>query len=237
MTHSRFFLCMGVIVVVSKCLTIKFKKMKKVLLFLSSCVFLFSCQSREEKVAELIKQQMFKTLYDFESYEPIETSQIDSVFTSIYTDSTAIEHASLIIATMDIGDEYVEEANDYCRTIEIWGDSYSSYGRGKVRDAYDKLKEVRDKLEAALQLVEEYRTIIKERNKNFESEFIGWSVTHKFRCKNKGGNFDLGTYQFVIDPKFEKVQYFNDLEDEESKKITDVIKQSIEYKEEQVEEE
>ena len=34
---------------------------------------LVGCQSREEKAAELIKQEMFKTLYDFESYEPIET--------------------------------------------------------------------------------------------------------------------------------------------------------------------
>ena len=56
--------------------------MRKILSFLFVFLLLCSCQSREEKVAELIKQEMFKTLYDFESYEPIET-KIDSAFTSI----------------------------------------------------------------------------------------------------------------------------------------------------------
>ncbi len=32
-----------------------------------------ACTSREEKVAETIKNEMFKTLYDFESYQPVET--------------------------------------------------------------------------------------------------------------------------------------------------------------------
>lgn len=30
-----------------------------------------ACTSKEEKVAETIKSEMFKNLYDFESYQPI----------------------------------------------------------------------------------------------------------------------------------------------------------------------
>ena len=60
----------------------------KTLLFIvaSATILLSGCKSKEEKANELIKDDMFKVLYDFASYEPIETN-IDSAFTSVYTDS------------------------------------------------------------------------------------------------------------------------------------------------------
>lgn len=61
--------------------------MKKLLLLLvTTSIFLVGCKSKEEKAQEAIKKEMFKTLYDFNSYEPIET-KVDSSFYSIYTDT------------------------------------------------------------------------------------------------------------------------------------------------------
>ncbi len=205
--------------------------MKKVLLFLV-CVCLFSCQSRDAKISKLIKDEMFKTLYDFESYEPIETSQIDSVFTTIYMDSVVIEQAERILATMDLGNKYMNEVEDHTRTIEIWEDSYSSTGRRKVSKARDELRELVVKLEKTLEIVEEATELIEKESENFVPEFIGWSVTHKFRCKSKGGNFDLGTYKYVFDPKFEKILYTVDVESEDSKRVEKLIKEILEKKEE-----
>lgn len=47
----------------------------KTLLFIvvSATMLLSGCKSKEEKANELIKDDMFKVLYDFASYEPIET--------------------------------------------------------------------------------------------------------------------------------------------------------------------
>lgn len=208
----------------------KIKLMKKVLLFLVCASFL-GCQSRDAKISKLIKDEMFKTLYDFESYEPIETSKIDSVFTTIYTDSIVIEQAVKIIATMKISEDYIEEAEEHSRTIEIWEDSYSSTGRRKVNNARDELREILSKLEKSIKIVEEAQGIIKKESENFESDFIGWSVTHKFRCKSKGGNFDLGTYKYVFDPKLEKILYTVDLDSEENEKINSIIKEVLEKKE------
>lgn len=67
--------------------------MKKILFLATVVLVMTGCKSREEKAAELIKQEMFKTLYDFESYEPIEI-KIDSAFTSIYTDTLALMYAN-----------------------------------------------------------------------------------------------------------------------------------------------
>lgn len=46
---------------------------------LTAIFILSGCKSKEEKALEIIKNEMFKTLYDFESYQPIET-KIDSAF-------------------------------------------------------------------------------------------------------------------------------------------------------------
>ncbi len=65
----------------------------KVLPIILIAVIFTACQSKEEKLNKLIKDDLFKTLYDFESYEPIETI-IDSAFTSIYRDSTILYSAA-----------------------------------------------------------------------------------------------------------------------------------------------
>ena len=206
--------------------------MKKVLLFLA-CACLFSCQSRDAKISKLIKDEMFKTLYDFESYEPIETSKIDSVYTTIYTDSIIVEQAIKIVAAMTISEELLDEITEHNRTIEIWEDSYSSTARKKVYNARDEIRKIRENLRKALNIVSESTNIISEEIDKFESEFIGWSVTHKFRCKNKGGNFDLGTYKYVFDPKFEKILYTVDENSEDNEKVYSMIKNIAEIKEKQ----
>jgi hypothetical protein len=67
---------------------------------------LFSCSpSREEKAAEIAKSEMIKILYNAGSYEPIET-QIDSAFTSIYTDLAIVrvrERADAIVENQFYG--------------------------------------------------------------------------------------------------------------------------------------
>ena len=75
-------------------------KMKRLMVFVLSTLFfglLFvQCKSKEDKANELIKDYMFKNLYDFESYQPIETT-IDSAFHTIYNDSTALYYAYSIL--------------------------------------------------------------------------------------------------------------------------------------------
>lgn len=49
-------------------------RLLKLISILSLSVLAFaSCMSKEEKAAQLINTEMSKTLYDFDSYEPIET--------------------------------------------------------------------------------------------------------------------------------------------------------------------
>lgn len=192
---------------------------------LSFCLFVLifvSCKSREEKAAELIKGELYKTLYDFASYEPIETL-VDSSFTSVYRDSTILAYGYLASGLLDKANEYIEKTREARSTMEIWGDNYSSYSIAK----YNKAKqEFGSNLAIANEYISKMDVIndsIRVKAKEFKKTFCGWEVKHKFRCKTKGGNFDLPNYVFLIDSKFKKIYYSEDTADESLIKVRSLI--------------
>jgi len=119
--------------------------MKKVLFLLVAIIALVGCKSKEEKAAEMIKKELFKTLYDFDSYQPIET-KVDSAFYSAYTDSMVLKHGYMLNQLIKEINKAVEEVKDAREIMDIWGiDTYSSYGRSKYYEARDKAKEALNK--------------------------------------------------------------------------------------------
>lgn len=205
--------------------------MKNYIVFSAICLCLFGCKSREEKATELIKQEMFKTLYNFESYEPIET-KLDSAFTSIYTDSIIKSYAYIARTFLDDVQENLDKIKDAQNTMEIWSDSYSSLGRSKYNEASDDFDKRLDKTKQYMKVVNSYMDSIKIKSANFKSEFYGWKATHKFRCKTKGGNFDLGNYTYVFDRKMNSIIYKEDIDDESNDKIKGLIDEAINSKDE-----
>ena len=201
--------------------------MKKILFILASILLLASCKSREEKVAELIKDNMFKTLYDFSSYEPIE-SKIDSAFTSVYTDSITLEHGQFIKIYLDKLNSCIEEMEDANETIKIWNNGYySSYAHSKIKEARKKAMESYEEAKKNNNLIELHSISIKDRAKSIERIFYGWKVTHKFRCKTKGGNPDIGNFVYVFDKEIKSIIYKEDLDNEDNLRVKDLIEEAL----------
>lgn len=190
-------------------------------------LFLTCCKSKEEKAQDLIKTEMFKTLYDFESYEPIET-KIDSAFRTIYLDSTALAYGYLLFKELDEINNYLDEAKSAQSTMEIWEDSYSSYGLRKYYEAKNKVDICLAKAKECFALMEIYGDSIRKINLNIKPEFFGWKVSHKFRCKTKGGNFDIGNHIFYANPDMSKIIYQENVDDESLIKIKNLISEAIE---------
>lgn len=188
--------------------------------------FLVSCQSREEEISKLIKEDMYKTLYDFSSYEPIET-KVDSAFTSIYRDSIILGYAYLSKGYLEKVNESLDKIKEANSSMEIWFGSYTSIGEYRYKDAREKYVA---NLEIAKKYMSEIKVIqdsIRKRAITFRATFCGWEAKHKFRCKTKGGNFDLANYIYVIDPKLEKIIYSENAEDEKQEKIKNLIDESL----------
>lgn len=203
--------------------------MKKILLWLPIIVLtiLSGCKSKEEKAIEMIKKEMFKTLYDYESYQPIETT-VDSAFYSPYTDSTILSHGYVIKELLSEANKNLEEIKEAHTSMEIWSDSYSSYGLTKYYDAKEKMSSALEKGNLYIKYMNIEGDSIRMLSKDIKSTFYGWKVTHKFRCKTKGGNSTIGNYVYIFDKKIEHIIYKEDTEDEDLINTKSLIKECLE---------
>lgn len=185
-----------------------------------------ACKSKEEKANELIKDKMFKTLYDFTSYEPVET-KIDSAFSSIYRDSLILDWAISTSVHVTLAKDYLNEAESAKDIMDIWSGGYSSYSSAKWKEAYNDFQEKIKLADFHLEKIKLYSDSIKTSSESFVKEFIGWQATHLFRAKTKGGQPDLATYIYIFDPKVEKILHSEDSDDEDLKKYRGLIDEAI----------
>ena len=171
--------------------------MKKiVLLFIPIliCGIIFeSCESNEKKAEKLIKESLFKILYDFSSYEAIET-KIESTMSNIYMDENILKYAELLSVTIGLRDDYKEYMN-------------SEFITSTERESYN------NKYIESSNRVEELQKIIK----TLCDEYVPVSVlraSHKFRCKNKGGNYDIANYTYIFDKDLKDILFYSAEKDE-----------------------
>ena len=158
------------------------------------------CKSREEKALDTIKDEMFKTLYDFESYQVVDT-KIDSLKMDCYGDTVIFDKVQQIWFINEELNKIKKEVDDALSTMRIWGGStyYSATARKEMEEAQEKydtnMKEWKDWIDVWKNLENE----IKEEAATLDNAQYGWLVTHKFRCKTRGGNSTLATYVYLMD--------------------------------------
>ena len=67
---------------------------------------------------------------------------------------------------------------------------------------------------------------MKEEIEKHEPSFIGFQAKHRFRTRTRGGNFTIGDYIFIIDPKFQEILSVRDLDDEDERRIRRIISEA-----------
>lgn len=103
---------------------------KNVILILTGILFCFTfvqCKSKEDKALAIIKEHFFRTMPDFNSYQPIETS-FDSAFHTPYNDRKVLLYAKFCIEALNDIKTYqklgIEDlVNISCETYENYTDS------------------------------------------------------------------------------------------------------------------
>lgn len=196
--------------------------MKKVLFTAVICIIAFSsCKSREEKAECLIREDLSKVLYDFDSYQPVETDVIPAKHTA-NNDSTLWHKAGVLSYGMDQISQYVKDATTATEHMNIWGRP-TSYSSSYSDNQYYKYKDQRDEavnnanksILLCKTLAEELKDLI---GKLDTTEIIGWEVQHTFRCKTYGGYSDLVHYRYVLSKNFKNV-IIREKKDEEGEKV------------------
>ena len=199
--------------------------MKKFFYFLAAvivAVTITSCKSKEEKAAELIKQELSHVLYDFESYDPIVTLVTEAKHIPI-NDVACINKALTAVEQSERVDKYVESVNSARKKMNYWGAPTkfsSSYSDNKYYESKNDyiyaMKITNIYINRYNSIIDDLDTMMKNTN---PSETIGYNVEHGFRCRTKGGLWTIAHYRFVTDKNFERIIFIDETGD-----ATDLIK-------------
>lgn len=194
--------------------------MKKIL-FISQLMTIFilsalmvSCTSKEKNAAETIKDKMFKTLYDFESYQPVET-KIDTLKQDKYGDTLIYDNIMLAETAVNKFNESKKNFDEQYEIAQIYEPTrYSSSSSDKkFYAARDKMQEYIDDMDFYNSIIDSLCTQVRNDAKKSDGKPYGWLVTHKFRCKTKGGNPELSTYVYFMDTECKTIYRYFDEDD------------------------
>lgn len=166
---------------------------------------------------------MFKTLFYYESYKPIET-KIDSVIHSPYNDTTILRYAMVKIEAKKQIDECQEKAE---KAMEI----YNLFGDAGIKNHRDPSKEFSAYMEKSIFLLKKsiaYDDSIRLKARLINPEFTGWAVTHKYCYKEKSSLIDTTSRVYIVDKDFTKIINIINTEDECYQKSQQIIKEILE---------
>ena len=203
---------------------------KTLMLFITIFVASFAltnCSSKhkEEYALELINDYMFKTLYYYDDYQPIET-KIDSAIHTPFNDTTIMRYASIIIELRGQADVYQEQ---FDRAKEVFN-TFGNEGTRNHRDPFREMMNATDDLISVLGQSAKYDDSIRLVGRQISLDFIGWAVTHKYKFKSKGGTLMTASKVFIMDEDFTKIVNVFDVEDDDYIKCQQIIKEILERK-------
>jgi hypothetical protein len=131
-----------------------------------------SSPSPEAKAKKLIKDHLFKTLNNFDSYKVVEFGKLDSAFTDVGDDRQYTEWLEKFDSFLEISKENNEKASRYI----TYGSLLNLYLK-RSREASDSMDICLKKADSILNV--------------FKPVFKGWKMSHSFRAKNLEGNLGI----------------------------------------------
>ena len=182
------------------------KKVIFILLTLLSILITSCSQTNESKAKKVIKEYFKETLDDYDSYTPMNYSELNMAMTewkfpkelepeliklTEVTKKINQQFGHTIKTTSD-ADYHIERINKYT------GEEYKKHTTEEFRNRLEK--------EKILWLeFKHYQDKINASKNSFQPEFIGWKMTHKFRAKNRMGGNELNEIEFQFDKDITKV--------------------------------
>lgn len=207
--------------------------MKKVFYFVLLSLVLVACsQSPEQKAETLIKENMKKSLYKPDTYEPVET-KVDSAFAP-YDDPVfykALDELGVVNSEMEECDMKVKQAKALMAINS--GSHHSAYSRNEYAEAKKEYEEANAQLERL------DKTFQKRYDKALElflkdRTFVGYKAFHCYRADNNAGQRIIDDIVFFIDENFKEVKFSMRLEEyREVQKNLKLWKENIEATEEE----
>lgn len=190
--------------------------MKNFILVLATAIvatIVSSCKSKEEKAAELIKQELSYELYDFQSYEPI-TTVVTEAKDIPANNKDCLTKASYANERFETAIKHMKDVKYALEMMNLWGPPTkcsSSYSNSKY---YEYKDDYVTAMKIANVYIKHYNSTIDELDsliKNTHpSETIGYNVEHSFRCRTKAGFWTIEHCKFLVDKDFENIIFMDE---------------------------
>lgn len=198
----------------------------RLFILLVASMVVVSCKSNEQKAEELIREDLSKTLLDFDSYEPIETS-ITPAYETPYNHLGCHEIALVAAEHIEQAKEYSDEMEEAIDYMNIWGAPThysSSYSDRQYYKHKEQAKENLEKLEEEMQFIKTAGLVLQDTIKTLNSEkVIGWEVKHRFRCKTRGGHSTIADYRYIVDKDFKTILFQEDMDSDDYSRVRGII--------------
>ena len=159
--------------------------MKKLLILTISAFLLAGCQqSKEEKMQALIEAKLQQTMKDWSSYEFVNMSQVDSAFTSFKFSEECKKQRMKILAAMNRTSDMKKKLAN-CKKSE----------ESLLKDSVTYLSKVEDELSKEL----------KEMEREYKGDFIGFKADLTFRGNNSFGGKVLNKVRVMTNKEISEI--------------------------------
>lgn len=164
------------------------------------CAAQNSSNLRLSKAKALVRNELKGSLHDYASYEPVRWSSLDSVFSSVEDDSRICR---LIDDLLEKHSKLPGDPSNIGLFMDMSG------VEKQWKDALDNSKNEDLSTDFRLKCLNNWIAVsdfniaqkkVKEAIDAFESRFIGWSISHRFRAKNSLGAKVITEWVFRFDP-------------------------------------
>lgn len=151
--------------------------MKQLIFAFTICAFIFSsCQSKEDKAKELVKDDLYKTLHDFSSYEPVEWTELKPTYNASKEPKerrdTLLYYGMkrMMLESFSGGDGMLKE------------ESYA----GEYEQKRKRYKAIEDSIQALMPIK-------------------GYTINHTYRANTLEGNKRISTMKYEFDADLTKI--------------------------------
>ncbi len=179
-------------------------KMKQSIFILLLVALCSSCSpSLEEKAQAYVENDMNTILNYPETYESVQT-RVDSAFASIYFDYEAYMSALEIVELQEVH-ESLERQHDMQKSLlTLHSNMYSEYDREAYRQTTNEINKLDTELKRNDNEIKKCKDLIKSHHKEIDpTTFVGWGITHRFRCTNATGHKSIHDVLVIVDETFE----------------------------------
>lgn len=165
-----------------------------------------------------MEKDLSERLNDFKSYEAVSTSDASELYSTPYDDEAIYDMAGELISCQVKKETESFNLNLNSNSLESWKYEKGSIAKDEVKRLEKAIRESKQKIDSLSVEEKKHKKDLVDFCSKFKKEFVGYSVVHKFRAKNKLGAYILSSFRYDIDKDLKKVL-----------KVVDVEKERIEY--------